>query len=63
MTMSTPEDKQRKRQRIRNHLKKDLIKVQKYRQRIKDNRKKEVKDLSHLEFVELIQRLDEEQSE
>lgn len=59
--MSTPEDKQRKRQRIRNHIKKDLVRVNKHnRQRIKDNRKKDVKDLSHLEFVEIIQNLDKD---
>lgn len=58
--MGTPEEKNRKRMRIRSHIAKDLGTV-KYRQKIKDenkngkNKKRVVpKDLSHSDLVRLI---------
>lgn len=60
--MGTPEEKARRRMRIRSHVAKDLG-TTKFRQRVKESeRKKKPKDvtkLSHAEFVQLIQDLDE----
>jgi len=55
--MGSPEDKEKKRRRIKSHIAKDLHSV-KYRQRIKEDKKKkikDVKDLTHAELVKLIQ--------
>lgn len=54
--MGTPEEKLRKRMRIRSHIAKDLLTV-KYRQRVKEDiiKKNKIKDLSHSDLVLLIQ--------
>lgn len=63
--MSTPEEKQKKRRRIRSHIAKDLGSPR-YRQRVKPNEKPDTKvkiqDLTHAQLVKLIQeeRYDEE---
>lgn len=60
--MSTPEEKQRKRQRIRSHIAKDLVVNPRYRQRkVEDKKKKiDVSKLSHAELVRLINERDED---
>lgn len=60
--MSTPEEKQRKRQRIRSHIAKDLVVNPRYRQRkVEDKKKKiDVSKLSHAELVRLINEKDED---
>lgn len=59
---STPEEKQRKRQRIRSHIAKDLVVNPRYRQRkVEDKKKKiDVSKLSHAELVRLINERDED---
>ena len=53
--MSSPEDKDKHRRRIKNKWSKDLH-TPKYRQRIKEDKKRiEVKDLTHADLVKLIQ--------
>lgn len=53
--MSSPEEKDRKRRRIRSHIARDLGTV-KYRKRVVKDKKKEVdvKALSHADLVKLI---------
>jgi hypothetical protein len=58
--MASPEEKARKRKRMRSHIAKDL-RTPKYKQRIKDDlerKRKKVREMTHLEFVEEIQKLD-----
>ena len=59
---STPEEKQRKRQRIRSHIAKDLVVNPRYRQRkVEDKKKKiDVSKISHAELVRLINEKDED---
>ena len=53
---STPEEKQRRRFRIKSHIARDLG-TTKYRQRVKEDGKKKVqiKDITHAELIKLIQ--------
>lgn len=54
--MGSPEEKHRKRRRIRSHIAKDL-KLPKYRQKIKESKKRDVRTMSHRDLVEAIQDL------
>lgn len=55
--MGSPEDREKKRRRIRSHIAKDLG-TKKYRQRVKEDGKKkkpvDVKSLTHSELIRLI---------
>lgn len=59
--MSTPEEKARKRMRIKSHVTKDLH-TKKYRQRVKEDKKKriDVTKLSHADLIKLIQERSDE---
>lgn len=57
---STPEEKQRRRKRIRSHIAKDLVTNPQYRKKVQetDLRKKALKDLTHAELIQLINEQD-----
>lgn len=57
--MGSPEEKTRKRMRIRSKIAKDLEKT-KYRQKIKEDHKKKFdKHMTHSQFVQLLQKTGE----
>lgn len=62
--MSSPEEKERKRKRmkIRSKIAKDLVTNPRYRKKVEPNRKKkvEVKDLTHADLVKLINEKEED---
>lgn len=61
--MASPEEKARKRQRIKSHITKDLHSA-KYRQRVKEDKKKkvctDVKNLTHADLVRIINEREED---
>lgn len=60
--MGNPEQKAKKRQRIRSHIAKDLL-TPKYRQRVvkdKRGRRHDLNTLSHRDLVKLIQELNDD---
>lgn len=59
MGLSSPEDRDKKRRRMKNRYAKDL-RTEKYRQRVREDKKKvDVKTLTHAELVRLIQETEE----
>jgi hypothetical protein len=60
--MSTPEEKQRKRMRIRSHIAKDLL-TPKYGQRVVEDKRKKARDVTKLTHAELVALIQEENND